>query len=346
MPPFRTILILALLCALAPTVTVADTTYTDPRRPSFTLLVPSAWTIVRTDTGVDLKHGDAAEVTLFVYGKAIDPNDFMRNALPQIKEQHKDFRLIDQGACLFGKESGAYAVYSGVGPKGPALKVKLVTMTNGQLTYVMFEQAPPDKYEDEKAAMQRIQDSFQPESLSASEDSTQKLDALHDAGAISDEEYAARKRGESIFRDSRDPAYVVAVPAGWRALKNDTGVKLEKLPAGAGIAQVWVQPQANSPAAVLSNLELQMQQQLKQFRKLEQGEVRFGGLQGAYISFTGLGTAGKPVLMKAVVAANSKNTFLMVMMADLDQYNVIKADWDHIQQSFAIEGVGPRTGND
>jgi hypothetical protein len=32
------------------------------------------------------------------------------------------------------------------------------------------------------------------------------------------------------------------------------------------------------------------------------------------------------------------------MMADLDQYNAIKADWDHIQQSFAIEGVGPRPG--
>jgi len=346
MRTFRNFSILFSLCLLTPAVTVGDTTYTDPRRPSFTLLVPSAWTIVRTDTGVDLKHGDDAEVTLFVYGKAIDPNDFMRNALPQVKQQHKDFRLIEQGACLFGRESGAYAIYTGVGPKGPALKVKLVTMTNGQLTYVMFEQAPPDKYEDEKGTMQRIQDSFLPESVGASQEGTQKLEALHDAGAISDEEYAARKRGEGVFRDARDPAYVVAVPAGWRALKNETGVKLEKLPAGAGIAQVWVQPQSNSPAAVLSNLELQMQQQLKQFRMLEQGEVRFGGLQGVYSSFTGLGTSGKPVLMKAVVTANGKYAFLMVMMADLDQYNAIKAEWDHIQQSFAIEGVGPHAGND
>ena len=89
-----------------------------------------------------------------------------------------------------------------------------------------------------------------------------------------------------------------------------------------------------------------MQQQLKQFRMLEQGEVRFGGLQGVYSSFTGLGTSGKPVLMKAVVTANGKYAFLMVMMADLDQYNAIKAEWDHIQQSFAIEGVGPHAGND
>ena len=122
-----------------------DTTYMDPRRPSFALLVPDGWTIVKTENGVDLKHEDSAEVTLFVQGRAVDPSDFIRNALPQIKQQHKNFHLIDQGACLFGKESASYIIYSGIGPKGPALTVKMVTMTNGHLTYVMFEQALPEK---------------------------------------------------------------------------------------------------------------------------------------------------------------------------------------------------------
>jgi hypothetical protein len=333
-------LVLALLALasffLAKNSSAADTTYTDPRRPSFTLLIPSGWTAVKTENGVDLKHGDAAEVTLFVQGQAIDPPDFIRRVLPQIEQQHKNFRLIEaQGACLFGKESGAYVVYSGIGPKGPALTIKMVVMTNGRLTYVMFEQAPPDKYNDEKSAMQRIQDSFAPEAIAATGESQEKLDALHAAGVVSDEEYATRKRGESIFSDPRQPAYTVAVPPGWRALKNDTGVKLEKLPAGAGVAQVWVQPESHTTSAMIASLE----KQWKDFRKMDQGEVRFGGLNGAYVIFTGVGSSGKPIIMKMVIATDGKNTFSLFMMADLDQYNGIKAEWDHIQQSFTIEGT-------
>ena len=323
-----------------------DTTYTDPRRPSFTLLVPDGWTIVKTENGVDLKHGDTGEVTLFVQGRAIDPSDFVRNVLPQIQQQHKNFHLIDQGACLFGKESASYIVYSGIGPKGPALTVKMVTMTNSQLTYVMFEQAPPDKYDDEKSAMQRIQDSFSPEMIGAAGESSEKLEALHAAGVISDEEYATRKKGEILFKDPRQPPYTLAVPVGWKALKNDTGVKLEKQPAGTGVAQLWVQPESDAPPAVIASLGSQFEKQWKDFRKLDQGEVGFGGLKGAFSVFTGVGGAGKPVIMKVVTTTDGKATFTLFMMADLDQYNSIKADWDHIQQSFSIEGIGSRTGGD
>ncbi len=321
-----------------------DTTYTDPRRPSFSLLVPDGWTIVKTDNGVDLKHGETGQVTLFVQGRSIDPNDFVRNALPQIQQQHKNFRLIDEGACLFGKESASYVIYSGIGPKGPAQTVKMVAMTNGHLTYVMFEQAPPDKYDDEKAAMQRIQDSFSPEFIGEVGENQEKLDALHAAGVISDDEYGTRKKGEIIFRDSRPPSYTMAVPVGWRALKNDTGVKLEKLPAGAGIAQVWIQAESNAPLAVIASAGSQFEKQWKEFRKLDQGEVLFGGLKGAYGSFAGMGSTGKPMIMKIVTTTDGKTTFSLFMMADLDQYDAIKADWDHIQKSFSIEGIESQSG--
>jgi hypothetical protein len=320
-----------------------DTPYTDPRRPSFVLLVPDGWTIVKTENGVDLKHGDTAEVTLFVQGRAVDPSDFVRNVLPQIQQQHKNFHLMDQGACLFGKESASYIIYSGIGPKGPALTVKMVTMTNGHLTYVMFEQAPPEKYDDEKSAMQHIQDSFSPETIEVAGESSEKLDALHAAGVISDEEYATRKKGEAIFRDPRQPPYTVVVPVGWKALKNDTGVKLEKQPAGAGVAQLWVQPESDAPSAVITSVGSQFEKQWKDFRKLDQGEVRFGGLKGAYVAFTGVGGSGKPIIMKVVTTTDGKTTFTLFMMADLDQYKAIQADWDHIQRSFSIEGIGPST---
>ena len=109
----------------------------------------------------------------------------------------------------------------------------------------------------EKADLQRIQDSFTPEAPAAKVDKPENLEALHAAGVITDQEYAARKRGESIFRDPRQPGpFSVVVPAGWTALKTDTGVKLEKQPAGSGVAQVWIHPQVNTPpAAVIASLE-------------------------------------------------------------------------------------------
>ena len=72
---------------------------------------------------------------------------------------------------------------------------------------------------------------------------------------------------------------------------------------------------------------------------MDQGDVRFGGLNGAYVIFAGVGSSGKPIIMKMVIATDGKNTFSLFMMADLDQYNGIKAEWDHIQQSFTIEGT-------
>jgi hypothetical protein len=318
-----------------------DTTYKDPRQPSFTLLVPDGWTVVKTERGVDLKHGETAEVTLFVQGQAIDPSDFMRQVLPQIQQQHKNFRVIEQGACLFGRQSGSYIIYSGIGPKGPALTTKMVAMSNGQLTYVMVEDAPPDKYDDEKVDMQRIQDSFNPEATGPTGESPEKLDALHAAGVLTDEEYASRKRGESTFTDTRQPPYSIAVPAGWTSMKNDSGVKLEKQPAGSGVVQVWVQPGSHEPAAVIANTAPQFEKQWKNFQVQDRGEVRFGGLKGAYEVFSGEGTSGKPLVMKVVTTTDGKFTFMMLMMTDQDKYNDIKRDWDRIQQSFTLGEVAP-----
>jgi len=49
-----------------------DTTYRDPRQPSFTLLVPDEWTALRNDKGVMLKRGDSY-FQLGVLGEAISP---------------------------------------------------------------------------------------------------------------------------------------------------------------------------------------------------------------------------------------------------------------------------------
>ena len=332
------LLVIAIGIAVFPAI-AADTIYLESRRPSFKILVPDGWTAEKTDQGVNITHGTGAWVGLGVKPQVIEPSEYLDKAIPQIQPQEKNFRLIERGACLFGHQQGSYVIYSGIGPNGSASITKMVVMTNGRMTYIFASQTPPDKYNGEKADLQRIQDSFTPEASEARVGKPENLDALHAAGVITDQEYEARKRGESIFRDTRQPGpFTVVVPAGWTALKTDTGVKLEKQPAGSGVAQVWIQPQVNNPpAAVIASLE----KQWKDLRKSDAGEVRFAGQKGGYGVFTGAGSSGKPIIIKVVTTTDGKTTYSIVMMTDQDKYDAIKNDWDHIQESFTIGAVAP-----
>ncbi|HYL12610.1 MAG TPA: SHOCT domain-containing protein [Terriglobales bacterium] len=338
---------ISVLCLIAVNIaclsaSAADTTYKESRRPSFTILVPDGWTIEKTDQGVLLSHGQTASVSIGVKPQPVDPSYYLKQAIPQLQRQTKDFRVVDQGACIFGHQQAAYFSYSGIGPNGRAYITKLVVMTNGTMTYLLGAQAVPASYKDEKADLQRIQDSFNPEAPEAKVDKPENLDALHAAGVITDQEYAARKQGASIFRDSRQPgSFTVLVPAGWTSLKTDTGVKLEKQPAGSGTAQVWIQPKPAAPAAVIASAGADFGKQWKDFRTLDQGEVRFAGQKGAYAMFVGVGGSGKPLIMKVVAATDGKATFTIFMLTDLEKYKGIEEDWNRIQQSFAIEGATP-----
>lgn len=182
------VLLLAALAAFA-----SDTTYHDPRNPSFSLLVPDGWTAKRTDSGVSLSHGNTAVLLNAVSGSR-PADDMLADVVSQFQKQAKNFHDMDKGACRFGREKGAYAVFSGISPNGTPEVTKVVTMTNGQLVYMMIEQTRPDQYEVEKGDLQRIQDSFAPEAMPTSVDDRDKLDALYAAGVINQQEYEARMK--------------------------------------------------------------------------------------------------------------------------------------------------------
>lgn len=168
-----------------------DTTYRDPRNPSFSLLVPDGWTATRIDSGVSLSHDNTTVILRGVSGSR-PADDMLADIVSQFQKQAKNFHDMDKGGCRFGGEKGAYAVFSGTSPNGTSEVTKVVTMTNGQLVYMMIQQTRPDQYEDEKRDLQRIQDSFAPEKLATSVDDREKLDALYAAGVINQQEYEAR----------------------------------------------------------------------------------------------------------------------------------------------------------
>jgi hypothetical protein len=171
----------------------SDTTYRDPRNPSFSVVVPDGWTAKRTDSGVNLSHGGSSALLLAVTGTRA-PDDMVADIVSQIQKQGKNVRDMGKGECRFGGQKGSYWLFSGISPNGTAEVTKVVSMTNGQLVYTMVQEARTDEYEDEKRDLQRIQDSFAPEALPTAVDDNEKLDALYAAGVINQQEYEARKR--------------------------------------------------------------------------------------------------------------------------------------------------------
>jgi hypothetical protein len=140
----------------------ADTTYRDQRQPSFTLLVPDGWTASRTDQGVSLRHGESTFELGIMSGTA-QPGAVLVQIRPQLESQWKEFREVDAGRVTFGGLNGAYAVYAGVPPSGSRSFQRVVTMTNGRMTFIAFASAPADEYEAVKPQLDRIERSFSPD---------------------------------------------------------------------------------------------------------------------------------------------------------------------------------------
>ncbi|HZP04113.1 MAG TPA: SHOCT domain-containing protein [Terracidiphilus sp.] len=185
----------------------SETTYHDPRNPSFSLVVPDGWTAKRTDSGVSLNHGNSSAILMAITGNR-SATDMLEDIVGQMQKQAREFRPMDKGACRFGGQQGAYSQFSSVGPNGTAEVVKVIAMTNGQLVYLMIQETQPGEYEDNKNDLQRIQDSFAPEALPAAVDDREKLDALYAAGVISQQEYEARTKNLGGSASSRPPPAV------------------------------------------------------------------------------------------------------------------------------------------
>ncbi len=127
------------LASVAPAA-AADATYTDPRQPSFTLLVPDGWTATRIDSGVVMSHGKSF-FNLFVAKGATSPGAMLVQIRPQLEKQWQQFHETESGKTQFGGQSAAFEVYGGIPPSGVPSTERIVAMTDGTFRYVAFESA-------------------------------------------------------------------------------------------------------------------------------------------------------------------------------------------------------------
>lgn len=139
-----------------------DTTYRDPRQPSFALLVPDGWTANKTEQGVTLTRG-RSYFQLGVMSGAAQPGTMLVQFRAQFERQWKEFREVDAGRVVFGGQNGGYAVYAGVPPSGIPSFQRVVTMSNGKLTFVAFEGVTSEDAKTLTPQLERIERSFTPD---------------------------------------------------------------------------------------------------------------------------------------------------------------------------------------
>jgi hypothetical protein len=151
-------ILIAMLVACGP-VHAADTTYRDPRQPSFTLLVPQGWKAQPNEQGVVLSRDDSYFMLCAMAG-ATTPGAMLVQLRPQFEQQWKPFRELEAGRVVFGGKDGAYVVYAGVPPSGIESTTRIVVMTDGRLTYVAFEGTPVASAPQRKPELERIERSF------------------------------------------------------------------------------------------------------------------------------------------------------------------------------------------
>jgi hypothetical protein len=157
----RALLMLAIAVAVALPAVAADSTYRDPRQPSFTLLVPDGWTAASNNQGVTISREDSYFM-LRVFPPSMSPGALLVQVRPQIEQQSKQFRELDAGRTRFGGLDATYVVYGGVPPSGVDSIQRIVAATNGQLTFGAFS-GMPVKTPQRKAELERIERSFTPD---------------------------------------------------------------------------------------------------------------------------------------------------------------------------------------
>lgn len=157
----RFVSLLMLFAAVWP-ADAADSTYRDRRQPSFTLLVPDGWTAVPNEQGVTISRDDSY-FQLRVFGGSTSPGAMLVQVRPQFEQQWKQFREIEAGRTRFGGLDGAFVVYGGVPPSGVNSIARVITTTNGQLTFAAFVGMPVDKAQQRKPDLDRIERSFSPD---------------------------------------------------------------------------------------------------------------------------------------------------------------------------------------
>jgi hypothetical protein len=156
--------LVVLLAASEHIAYAADTLYRDPRKPSFTIMVPDGWNVERDRSGVILRRGASRAQVSVMNPPAQSSEALFYSVKQQLMNQSKNFRELGSGSVRFGGQPGLFLTFSAIPPIGGTTEItRLVVMTDGRLSYLLWLSVIPEEVNTFKRDFDRIQSSFTPD---------------------------------------------------------------------------------------------------------------------------------------------------------------------------------------
>lgn len=90
-------------------------------------------------------------------------NDYVDNALNELKNEYRDFKLISNNSTMIDNHNGkklAYSYVAGVDPLSIKLIMNHNIISDGNKVYVLSFATPPDKYYEYLSIIQKMINSF------------------------------------------------------------------------------------------------------------------------------------------------------------------------------------------
>lgn len=134
-------------------------TYRDPQR-HFSLQVPAGWTATPLgENGVNVSRGNAYCNVVMMEGGASGA-DILDQLSREIRGQWRDFTEIMRGDSAVSGQTAAFALFSGVNPKGVSSFLKITGLATGRRVYALISSAPQNEFGAVKGALEAIERSF------------------------------------------------------------------------------------------------------------------------------------------------------------------------------------------
>ncbi|MCX6627841.1 MAG: hypothetical protein NTW28_09455 [Candidatus Solibacter sp.] len=133
-------------------------TYRDPAG-RFSVPVPPGWTAAAAGEMTMLTSGATYGLVGVVEGGGADPRR-VANFTDQFGRQWQQYKRLQNGNARLGGSNGAFALYSGVNPKGVEAVVKALSAPSGTAAYVLIFSCPLTGWESKKPGMDAIERGF------------------------------------------------------------------------------------------------------------------------------------------------------------------------------------------
>lgn len=133
-------------------------TYRDPDG-RFTLTIPAGWNAAPAKGGVVVTRGNASAV-FSPFDGATGPQQIVAALAAQYGAQWRNLSRFDAGEFQIGGQPAAYAMYTGVSPRGAESLLRVAGVGQGREAFAIIISVPREEFNAASPTLQAIESSF------------------------------------------------------------------------------------------------------------------------------------------------------------------------------------------